>query len=170
MALAADNLAILGQALDLLEKIDDELYTRIDQQIFRSCVGTHMRHLLDFYGSFFRGLPDRRIDYDTRQRDSLVERSRSAALARLRTIIADLEAIPSDTPDAELYARQDTSVPAEDSSAWGHSSMRRELQALVSHTIHHYALIAVLLRRHGYEPPADFGVAPSTLLHWRQAV
>jgi uncharacterized damage-inducible protein DinB len=166
-SLAADNLAVLEQGVALLEQIDDQLYTRVDEQIFRTCVGTHMRHLLDFYASFERGLPDGRIDYDARQRDTSVERDRGAALDRLRGIAARLEALGDAEAGRPLLARQDSSAPAEDPEAWGASTLRRELQALVSHTIHHYALIAVLLRRHGFEPAPDFGVAPSTLLHWK---
>lgn len=46
---------------------------------------------------------------------------------------------------------------------WSDSSVKRELQFLVSHTVHHYALIKELLRREGFDPGAEFGVAPSTL-------
>jgi hypothetical protein len=47
--------------------------------------------------------------------------------------------------------------------------MARELGMLLSHTVHHYALIAMLLRARGIEPPADFGVAPSTRAHWLES-
>jgi hypothetical protein len=43
------------------------------------------------------------------------------------------------------------------------SSVGRELQALSSHTIHHFALIAIALRVHGLEVDPDFGMSPSTL-------
>jgi hypothetical protein len=43
------------------------------------------------------------------------------------------------------------------------SSISRELQVLSSHTVHHFALIAMTLRMHGVEMDADFGMAPSTL-------
>jgi hypothetical protein len=43
------------------------------------------------------------------------------------------------------------------------SSISRELQVLSSHTIHHFALIAMTLRMHGVELDAEFGMAPSTL-------
>jgi hypothetical protein len=57
----------------------------------------------------------------------------------------------------------------QDSVVWSYSSIGRELQFLLSHTIHHYALIALALRLQGYEPSAEFGVAPSTLQYWRKA-
>jgi len=46
------------------------------------------------------------------------------------------------------------------------SSISRELQALSSHTIHHFALIAVTLRLHGFEVDPEFGMSPSTLQYW----
>ena len=49
--------------------------------------------------------------------------------------------------------------------------MLRELQFLVSHTIHHYALIGVLLAAEGFDVSLEFpefGVAPSTLTHWKE--
>ena len=47
---------------------------------------------------------------------------------------------------------------------WSQTSVRRELQFLLSHTIHHYALIVAIAVRHGIvDFPEGFGVAPSTL-------
>jgi hypothetical protein len=37
------------------------------------------------------------------------------------------------------------------------------LQVLSSHTIHHFALMAVTLRLHGVQIDPKFGMAPSTL-------
>ncbi len=50
---------------------------------------------------------------------------------------------------------------------WSHSTVRRELQFLLSHTVHHFALIAVLLERFEIAVPDDFGIAPSTLKYWQ---
>jgi uncharacterized damage-inducible protein DinB len=163
-----DNLAVLRQGIAVLEQIDDDLYTHVDDAIFRTCVGNHMRHLLDFYGAFLSGLAQRRIDYDVRERSEALARDRGAALARLRQIALRLESLASADVQAELCARQDSSLPDGDGLAFTRSSVERELQALVSHTIHHYALIAVLLRRQGFEPDPAFGVAPSTLAHWQR--
>jgi hypothetical protein len=52
--------------------------------------------------------------------------------------------------------------------SWCSSSVVRELEFLQSHTVHHYSLIAILLRLQGIEPEEDFGVAPSTLEYWRE--
>ena len=65
---AAANVDVLRQGIELL--------TRLDDATFRHAVGPQLRHTLDFYASFLRGLATRRIDYDTRERDPLVESSR----------------------------------------------------------------------------------------------
>jgi hypothetical protein len=52
---------------------------------------------------------------------------------------------------------------------WNRTTLKRELRFLVSHTIHHYALIAVILKLQGFDCGPDFGVAPSTIEYWKQA-
>ncbi len=59
-------------------------------------------------------------------------------------------------------------VDAADESSWATSSVERELQFLRSHTVHHFALIAVILRLSGLEPGEEFGVAPSTLRYRKE--
>ena len=51
--------------------------------------------------------------------------------------------------------------------AWSESTVARELQFLVSHTIHHHALIAAILRLESHTPAEGFGIAPSTLKYER---
>ena len=48
---------------------------------------------------------------------------------------------------------------------WSGSTVQRELQFLVSHTVHHCALIKQILRQHGFEAGMEFGLAPSTKGH-----
>ena len=42
------------------------------------------------------------------------------------------------------------------------STLRRELAFVISHTVHHQALIAMLLAVAGLQVPESFGLAPST--------
>jgi hypothetical protein len=69
--------------------------------------------------------------------------------------------------------RLDDSIPVkmnegDDSSPRSQSTIRRELQFLLSHTVHHYALIAIILKIQGFDCDEDFGVAPSTLKYQRR--
>ena len=45
------------------------------------------------------------------------------------------------------------------------SSLGRELQFLQGHSVHHYALMAAMMRFSGEPVDDHFGVAPSTIVH-----
>jgi hypothetical protein len=115
--------------------------------------------VLEFYQCFLDGLATSRIDYDARKRDVSIERRRQSATTSIRSIISLLEEVSSFEGDWELAVRMENA----DGDVYLISSVGRELQALSSHTIHHFALIAVTLRLHGIEIDPDFGMSPSTL-------
>lgn len=161
-----DNLVVLDQIIELLEQTSDHAYTQ--RVITLSPIGGHVRHVLDFYLRFLEGVAHGRIDYDHRERDPLVEQDRHYAVEQFVRVAERLSALRADD-ETPLFVRLDSSLPPEETEAWATSSVRRELQFLISHSVHHYALIAVLLRIQNIEPPAEFGVAPSTLAYWKRA-
>ncbi len=163
--MTSGNVYLLRQSLNLLSQLDDELYTCVALEITHAGVGGHLRHCLDFYDAFLRGFKLGNVDYDLRERNELIEKDRSAASAKIGEAIALLEQLPANQ-DKELLVKLE-GEQAENVASWTRSSIRRELQFLLSHTVHHYALIAILLRLNGFQPAADFGVAPSTLKYWQ---
>lgn len=156
--LVQTNIAWLGQALSLIRAMDDEVFATTPRGMAPHRVGSHLRHVLEFYECFLDGLESQRVNYDSRKHDLAVETQRAAASARIEYIIGRLYAVRDDAPLA---------IRVEDAQedAWLTSSIGRELQALSSHTIHHFALIAITLRLHGVEVHPDFGMSPSTLRH-----
>lgn len=167
-ALTAQNIEFLRQGRRLIETLSDEVYREGVPPLGKSGVGGHFRHSLDFYSCFVAGLPGGRVDYDLRDRDSTLETDRSEALRTIDSVIETLESLADHSPDHPLEVSVD--CPAEDPREpfWSRSSLLRELQMLSGHTVHHFALIAVLLRARGIEPEAGFGIAPSTLSFERQ--
>lgn len=161
-ALIAANLAVLGQGAQLLARLDDAAYARVVAPLFDYGVGSHVRHCLDSFTSFLQGLESGLIDYDRRARDTRIERDRHYAQMRIAATMAALQGLMPDLSATVLQARQD-------SPHWTVTSLARELQFLLSHTVHHYALVALMLRAQGIEPSQDFGVAPATLAHWQQS-
>ena len=159
--LSAHNIVYLEQGLDLLRALDDNAYTSAQPPYHESSIGDHLRHCLEHYTSFLDGLDAGMIDYDGRARDMRIATSRLVATQTIRDLIARLRAVPQD--DKPLRVKMDCDKDTESAALWSLSSVQRELQYLLAHTIHHYALIAVLLRLQGYKPHEDFGVAPSTL-------
>ena len=114
-------------------------------------------------GAFINGLEARHINYDARERDKSIEQSRAAACGAIRNLIQFLEMSESLRRELPIWIRMEDADAHEVGSSLIPSSITRELQALSSHTIHHFALIAITLRLHGVKIEADFGVAPSTL-------
>jgi hypothetical protein len=157
--LIEENAGLLRQVLSLLGRMDDAIYATSPQGFAPHRVGGHLRHILEFYECFLDGLPSLRIDYDRRKRDEIIEKSRQSAEARIGSTISHLSAHPLLRHDEAVAVRMENS----DADVYFTSSIRRELQALSSHTIHHLALIAVTLRLHGFEVDSDFGMSPSTL-------
>ena len=164
--LSLDNLRLLQQGVALLESIDDDLYVHRDTRLSDSCVGSHLRHCIDFYHRFLGGVYSGKVDYDKRERDPRLEEEREYAIAELSRVTKALEAF-GDGPDGMALEVQ-SDAGTGDAGHWAASSVERELQVLASHTVHHYALIAVILRSAGHDPGREFGVAPSTLRYWEE--
>ena len=162
MSLAHQNIHFLDQGLELLEALDDHLYCACDDH-GHACVGAHLRHVLDCYRCFLKGIDDGEatVDYDARERNPDLEKDPRIARQSIQEVRAALEQLPDSQRQQQVRVRVDAAAWNED--AWTLSTVGRELQFLLSHTVHHYALIAMTLRGVGFEPGAGFGVAPSTL-------
>jgi hypothetical protein len=161
--LTALNVRWLRQALTLLDRLDDASYATAPSTLATHRAGAHMRHILEFYQCFLDGLVSSHIDYDARRRNGALERSREAAADAIRSIIHTLESSPELRGERIVWVRVEDAGAHSIRECFMESSVSRELQMLSSHTIHHFALIAVALRLHGVELDAEFGVAPSTL-------
>ncbi len=165
--LTGNNIYALRQGGELIARLDDGLYTGVKRPFFNYSAGTHFRHCLDSYNCFFAGLEAGEIDYDVRERNELIERNRAIALEQIERIINRLESFSAADSGTRLRVKMECAAPL-DPDSWGDSSVLREMNFLMSHTIHHYAIIAMMLRIQGFEPGEQFGVAPSTLEHWKE--
>jgi uncharacterized damage-inducible protein DinB len=164
-SLIARNRELIRQGLAMLDGMTAAAYARREERTGAAGIGEHVRHCADFYECFLRGAPGGRVDYDERARDPRLERDPARArecLARIGEQLAALDA--ARLPDA-VTVRMD-SADADGRTAWAPSTPERELQFLASHTVHHYAIIALQLRLAGQDPPGELGVAPATLRHW----
>jgi hypothetical protein len=157
------NIGWLLQAEALLEGISDASYTSIPLGLAPHKAGSHLRHILEFYECYLAGLPSSYIDYDARKRDLSVETSRRVAQERIRSIIRHFEDEPALRTDSIVWVRVEDSADFAEADRFLLSSVGRELQVLSSHTIHHFALMAMVLRALRVPVDREFGMAPSTL-------
>ena len=164
-SLVTANIRLLEQGIDLLENIDDKRYLYSDEQVYKSAVGRHIRHTLEHYLCLLQhGMNGSQIDYDARKRDEQLETDRQYAVKVTKSIISELNILAKQPEqlDRQLQIKNNEGhLKAE--GQWCRSGWRRELLFLISHTVHHYALVAIILRVQGYHSPPEFGVAPSTL-------
>ncbi len=159
-ALVDENCVYLNQLSTLVDSIDDEEFVRQEHPYAGGGIGKHTRHICDFYRAFVAPDGDL-VDYDKRRRDPDVESNRGRARSEIGRLVAELQSTRSRAPQSTLRVRYEGA--AEDAIAV--SSPDRELAFLASHTVHHFALIAMIARLQGRSVPETFGIAPSTIRH-----
>lgn len=156
---------------DALKQLD-EVIAPLDRSAFRHCcellpggtVGGHVRHCIEFYQCLFAGIDSGEIDYDARSRNPDIESCPVTARQAIRQLLAtEWARLGGMDHDQPLRVRESL-------AGWQVSSLGREFGFAFSHTIHHLALIGVLLRDHGRCVEDGIGLAPSTERHFaRQA-
>jgi hypothetical protein len=106
------------------------------------------------------------VNYDHRARYRRIENDREFALAETQRILRACQSIPMRFLDCPINVRSQVNYASDQAPLIG-STVGRELMYAVAHTIHHYALIAVMCALLDVPVPDGFGVAPSTLKYRR---
>jgi uncharacterized damage-inducible protein DinB len=156
---------LLRQLFELVASLTDEQYARKPVGVVPSSVGGHVRHNLDHVAALLRGLRDGRVNYDHRDRGTDVERDRLAAMAEILRLDGEVTAFP--WAGLPALVELTTLVTPDRPPVAVKTSPDRELAFVVSHTVHHNAIIGIMVKLLGGDPPAEFGYAPSTVAHQR---
>ena len=104
------------------------------------------------------------LNYDHRERGTLIESDRFAAMNATRSLREGYQQLSADCLDRELNVICKTSYAARGSQV-APSTVGREIMYVVAHAVHHYALIGIMGGLMGLKMPVGFGVAPSTMKH-----
>ena len=153
----------LTAIVELLERMGDETYRWKPEGGVSGAVGAHVRHVLDHVTVLVERPRPQVVSYDYRVRDTRIEQSRLAGIAALRLAIDRVPGLTS--------FQRDEMLTLEVMVEHGHApvavttSLARELVFALQHTIHHQAIIAILLQQVGVAAPARFGYAPATPTH-----
>jgi len=154
----------LNQGEQLLQDISDDVYAQKVPTAFNASIGGHYRHCLDHFRSLLDAAAGGDLNYDHRERGTLIESDRFAALNATRELREGYEQLDPVLLQRPLTVTCKTSYASSGSQA-SPSTVGREIMYSVAHAVHHYALIGVMGGLLGVELPAGFGVAPSTLKH-----
>ena len=155
------NLFFLNQGVELLSEVSDEQYSSNDGRYNKSGIGRHFRHIIEHYFSLLDE-KDGLVDYDARERNLALENEREFMISSMLKVSESLSKLELSDLDKRIKVRSNEGIGEKDAPL-SKSTIRRELQFLISHTVHHYALIGLILKTMGFEPSPEFGVAPSTL-------
>ena len=141
----------------LLSKLSDRHLSDTSIPPYFSSIGSHIRHILDFYDCIFTQ-KDRIVDLTSRKRDENIESNCNAALEYLESTILKLE---------NFKQKEDTELTVKDDLGTGEIIIKYTLSALFaqanSHTIHHYAIINYILNGLNLPMTDDtFGYNPTT--------
>jgi len=153
--------ATLEQPLESLFLVSRDDFVRGEPELGLSSIGAHVRHVGDAVECLLTGLGCGRIDFDARTRDERLERDPALAVARLRDLASRVRRLDRECCPESVLVSHD--APSGATLPVATSTPERELIFLASHCVHHWALVAVLMRRCGIAPPLEFGVAVSTL-------
>ena len=157
----------LRQGEQLLAALSDEHYRCKLPVAFNACIGGHYRHCLDHFRILLDSVDSGEVKYDHRERGTLVESDRFAALNATRELMERFEALEAGVVRRSVEVVCKTSYQTLNSQV-ATSSVGREIMYSVAHAVHHYALIGIMGGMMGLTLPAGFGVAPSTLKHQRE--
>ena len=157
-------LEALQQGETLLAQISDDDYTRKLPVAFNASIGGHYRHCLDHFRTLLDAAPAGDLNYDHRERGTLIETDRFAALNATRELCEGYAKLDPAFLARSLAVTCKTSYSTSGSQV-SPSTIGREIMYSVAHAVHHYALIALMGGIMGLKLPSGFGVAPSTLKH-----
>ena len=143
----AETLTTLADAIRPLTPTE---YTARDMKSSGS-IGAHVRHCLDHVSALERGLVSGELCYDLRERNTIVEHDPRLGDSRLRRASARLGGYDDALLERPLVLT--AQVSDRGTTVRVPTTVGRELAFVISHTIHHSALVAVLLEQRDREVP-----------------
>ena len=151
---------LLQQMRSMIERMDDETYVAPPPGRASGGVGGHVRHCLDHVGALVNAMRSGVVEYDRRRRGTDVETCRLAAIGQIGELTERLAVLDSSMLDEPLLV--ETQIDPAGAMILTRSSVCREVAFVISHTIHHNAIVAQLLAGRGVGLDARFGLAPAT--------
>ena len=153
------SIKTLQKSSDLLDFLTDKQLSNHSVSPYYSCIGSHIRHIVDFYNCIFVGLDKAMIDLTGRARDERMHSDCSYAVNHVSQVISKLKALQDKPLNLPLVVYDDLGL--------GKVAIDYTLGGLLaqanSHAIHHYAIISYILDRLGITiKDESFGYNPTT--------
>ncbi|WP_136483051.1 hypothetical protein [Cognatitamlana onchidii] len=152
------TLKTLQKSQILLDNLCNEQLCDTSVSPYYSSIGSHMRHILDFYDCIFKMDDENRVDLTARSRNKHVETDCRCAQEYLNEITAKLR-VTAFKIDEAIIVRDDLGLGKTDIT-YTYGALLAQAN---SHTIHHYAIINYIFDSLGIVVQDDeFGYNPTT--------
>ncbi len=158
----------LNEIKKVLVKLTNEQYKQQSSTLFGASIGQHVRHILEFYQNVLIGLDSKTVNYDSRERNLLIETDTKFTIQMIDEICSKLKENISD----ESMILEGNFCAEEGKQIQIKTSFLRELAYCLEHSIHHQALIKVGLLEVNCLGFIDetFGLAPATIRYRKACV
>ena len=149
----------LNKSKTLLTSLTDDVLSDHSVSPYYSCIGSHIRHIVDFYDCILSGLAEKKVDLIDRKRDEKMHRDCNYAMRHVDRVLQELTMINEQAINDVICVTDDLGL--------GKIDIPYTLGALFaqanSHAIHHYAIINYIVDRLGVSIEDDtFGYNPTT--------
>ena len=162
--LLADNHTLITEIISLLSSIDNKVYNKKSNFLINHSIGQHFRHIYDFYFQFLDGLYSKKIYYEHRKRDNILESDCNSMIMSFQSIKNKL--VLDDNFDLVVHYQLN-----DKSNSKVASNIVRELVFIYSHALHHLAMIrGVLESDHSFIFSDTFGFSLSTIKHKKETI
>jgi|KBSMisStaDraftv2_1062788.scaffolds.fasta_scaffold00043_2 uncharacterized damage-inducible protein DinB len=151
---------LLDEIESLISNVAVPVYCERPASNVSGSIGEHVRHCLDHIAALLAADPSVTLSYDRRHRGTAVESDPAEALRQILELKRALDLWSTRSLDEPVRVTSMISPAGDAVTGW--STLARELAFVVSHTIHHQAIVGVLLSIHGHSVPDRFGHSPST--------
>ena len=149
----------LSKSKSLLSVLSNQDLCNISIPPYYSCIGSHVRHILDFYDCILEGYSQGYIDLTNRARDTRIHEDCDYAFKNVERVISMLKQLSEINPNTRINVADDLGL--------GKITIEYTLGAVLaqanSHAIHHYAIINYILESLKISINDDtFGYNPTT--------
>jgi hypothetical protein len=156
----APLIELLHQMETLIGRLDDIDYEQPAPGRSSGGVGGHVRHCLDHVIALLASTHTGVCAYDRRARGTDIESCRRAALRAISTLTSALSDLGPELLDRTVSV--ETQIDHSGAMITTRSSIGRELAFVISHTVHHHAIVGQILLARGITLGPRFGLAPAT--------
>lgn len=156
MSLIANNIQQLKGLCSILQGVSTTQYQQVADMPHTPTVGRHARHIIEHYAQLLRGLDEGIINYGLREREVRLEQCPNFAIDTMHTLESRLLELGSPFSHPLVLVSEGQRLA---------TNLARELDYLFSHTVHHIAIIHILLQRAGFAIDCQADLHPSTQRH-----